>query len=212
MIWGKKAVLARDLAVRCALPYAESVKRLNGDGTESVYTIQFGYRKVRLPGRDRDLWLLVVDGFGSERLMALTTQALRKDRKTLWWAVEAYLTRWRIEETIRFSKQAYGLEDVRVLQYESLKYMVALALVAAYFSMAYLGARAKVSVLCHHAIRAGNRLFGLPDFRYYTIADGIHEIFSRSHARPFAKAPPGPTQTAQLKLLLYHFKWNPTVA
>lgn len=201
LMWGKKTVLARDLASRCPLPYAESIKRLNADGTESVHTIQFGYRKVRLPGRKRDLWLLVVDGFGSERLMALTTLALRKDRKTLWWAVEAYLTRWRIEETIRFSKQAYGLEDVRVLRYESLKNMVALALVAAYFSMAHLGARAKVSVLCHHAIRAGKRLFGVPDFRYYTIADGIREIFSRSHVRPFGNASPRPIQTAQLNLL-----------
>jgi len=199
--WGRKKLLARDLAARCPLPYAESIKRLNCDGTESVHLIQFGYRKVRLPASQRDLWLLVVDGFGSERLMALTTLPLRKDRKTLWWAVEAYLTRWRIEETIRFSKQAYGIEDVRVLRYESLKNMVALALVASYFSMAYLGARAKVSVLCHHAIRAGKRLFGVPNFRYYTIADGIRDIFSRSHVRPFSKAPPGSTQTAQLNLL-----------
>ena len=35
--------------------------------------------------------------------------------------VEAYLTRWRIEETLRFSKQAYQMEDVRVLCYQSLK-------------------------------------------------------------------------------------------
>jgi len=37
------------------------------------------------------------------------------NRKALWWAVEAYLTRWRVEDTIRFIKQSYHLEDVRVL-------------------------------------------------------------------------------------------------
>ena len=47
--------------------------------------------------------------------MILTTVPLRKNRKVLWWAVQAYLTRWRIEDTLRFAKQSYRLEDVRVL-------------------------------------------------------------------------------------------------
>ncbi|MFW5870435.1 MAG: hypothetical protein ACOCVL_02095 [Candidatus Sumerlaeota bacterium] len=48
---------------------------------------------------------------------------------------------------------------------------------------------------------AAQRPFGIPDFRYYALADGIRDIFSRSHARPFGKAPPDPIQTAQLNLL-----------
>ena len=34
---------------------------------------------------------------------------LKKTRKSLWWAVESYLTCWTIEETFRFIKQSYQL-------------------------------------------------------------------------------------------------------
>ena len=32
-------------------------------------------------------------------------------RKVLWWDIEACITRWRIEETIRFIKQSYQQDD-----------------------------------------------------------------------------------------------------
>jgi len=35
--------------------------------------------------------------------------------------VQIYLTRWKIEETFRFIKQSYNLEDIRVLKYQRLK-------------------------------------------------------------------------------------------
>jgi len=35
-----------------------------------------------------------------------------------------YLTRWKCEESYRFIKQAYNLEDVRVMSYRALRNMV----------------------------------------------------------------------------------------
>jgi len=35
--------------------------------------------------------------------------------------LEMYLTRWKVEESIRFLKQEYNLEDVRVRSYAGLK-------------------------------------------------------------------------------------------
>jgi len=165
--------LAEQIAADCPLPYAETIWRERGDGTEQAIRLEFGYREVRLPGFARPLWLLVVKGFGEKPLMILTTLELRKNRSVLWWVLEAYLTRWRIEETLRFAKQSYDLEDVRVLGYQSLKNMMAMALLAMYFSMVYLGQQTKLAILCHHALKAAKRLFGIPDFRYYAIADGI---------------------------------------
>ncbi len=133
--------------------------------------------------------------------MILTTVALRKNRKTLWWVLEAYLTRWRIEETIRFAKQSYAIEDVRVLGYQSLRNMMALVLVAMHFAMTYLGARSKLAVLRCHALRAAKRLFGIPDFWYYAVADGIREILGRSVAQPFQEPPTQPPRAAQLDWL-----------
>jgi hypothetical protein len=51
--------------------------------------------------------------------------------------------------------------------------MMALVMAAAYFTMAYLSLRTKLRVLTGHVIQAARRLFGVPDFRFYALADGI---------------------------------------
>lgn len=191
------------IASQCPLPYAETVRRHNGDGTETTLTLEFGFRPVKLPGHDRPLSLLVIKGFGQEPLMALTTEPLRANRNVLWGMVQAYLTRWRIEETLRWAKQAYALEDVRVLGYQSLKNMMAMALLAMFFAMVHLGRQTKLAILCHHALKAAKRLFGIPDFRFYAIADGIREILAGRRRPPFTARPSPPTATTQPDLFSF---------
>ena len=111
--------------------------------------------------------------------MILTTEPMRRNRKVLWWVVEAYLTRWRVEDTIRFIKQSYDFEDVRVLTYQRLKNMAVMVLAASYFAAVWLGTRTKLNILAMHAMNAAKRIFGIPDFRYYALADGIQAIFKR---------------------------------
>lgn len=201
LIWRGRKYLASDLAARTPLPFIEHVTKQNADGSERVIELSFGARPVRLPGwPDRPLWMLVVKGFGQTPLMILSTEELRNTRQSLWWALEAYLTRWRIEETLRFAKQAYALEDVRALRYQSLKNLMALALLAMYFTMTWLGTKEKLAVLCHHALAAGKRLFGIPDFRYYALADGLSEILSRRSKPIFPEQSPSACDTLQLEL------------
>jgi hypothetical protein len=186
LIWNGQKHRAETLAANCPLPYAETIWREHTDGTEKAIRLEFGYREVRLPGFEtRPLWMLVVKGLGEKPLMILTTMALRKNRKTLWWVLEAYLTRWRIEETLRFAKQSYDLEDVRVLSYQSLKNMMAMALLAMFFTMVSLGRQTKLAVLCHHALNAAKRFFGIPDFKYYAIADGLRKILAGRQNQTF---------------------------
>lgn len=185
-----------ELALSCKTPYAETLVK-EKDGEEQVYHIQFGYIPVRLPEYPaRALWLVVVKGFGKDPLMILTTEPMRRSRKVLWRVVNAYITRWKVEETIRFIKQSYDFEDVRVLTYARLKNMAVLVLGAAYFAAVWLGTRTKLSILALHAMRAAKRLFGIPDFRYYALADGISTVFKRIgkgplHPRGFSP-PPSP--------------------
>jgi hypothetical protein len=113
-------------------------------------------------------------------MMLLTTQPMRRNRDVVWWVVEAYLTRWRVEDTIRFIKQSYNLEDIRVMTYQRLKNMAALVLAAAYFVAVHIGYTPKLEILTLHALKAAKRIFGIPDFRYYAISDGIKEILSRT--------------------------------
>ena len=63
----------------------------------------------------------------------LTTEEVTKSRKSIWFIVEGYISRWLVEDAIRFIKQSYKLEDIRVLSYQRLQNMMALVLAAIYF-------------------------------------------------------------------------------
>jgi len=160
---------ALEIAASCPTLYQETVVK-EEEGQEKVLRIEFGFRTVFLPDRDVPLSLVVVKGFGQEPLMLVTNLPIRKTRKSLWRAVEAYITRWKIEETIRFIKQCYQLENIRLLTYIRLQKMMALVMAVAYFTMAYLGLRTKLRVLAGHVLRAVRRIFGIPEFRFYALA------------------------------------------
>ena len=89
---------------------------------------------------------MVVDGLGPNPLILLTNRKVTRSRKSQWRVVESYLGRWRVEETIRFIKQSYQLEDIRLLKYERLRNLVMLVLATAYFASVYLGKRAKLVI------------------------------------------------------------------
>ena len=190
-----------EVARACPLPYAERIVK-ETKGKEVVYNVQYGFRKIKLPWHAKPLYMLVVSGFGQIPLMLLTTMGLRKNRTLLWWVLESYLTRWRIEETIRFIKQSYDLEDIRVLTYERLRNMMALVLAAVYFAAVYLGARSKLEIMATHILKISRRIFGIPDFRYYALADGIGRALSRIDKGPCREGPDG-QKSAQL--LLFDF-------
>jgi len=188
-----------DIALGCVLPYADRIVK-EVKGQEKAYQIQYGFRKIRLPWHPAPLYLLVATGFGARPLMLLTTLELKKNRTLLWWVLESYLTRWRVEETIRFIKQSYRLEDIRVLTYERLRNMMALVLAAVYFAAVYLGAGSKLQILASHVVRTAKRIFGIPDFRYYALADGIGTILRRAARGPAAM---GSVAMPSAQLLLF---------
>jgi hypothetical protein len=46
--------------------------------------------------------------------------------------------------------------------------------------MAYLGLKTKLRVLMGHLLKAAKRVFGIPEFRFCALADGIKEhLFAR---------------------------------
>jgi hypothetical protein len=199
-----RPVLASELAQGCQLLYAENIVK-EEKGKEKHYHLEFGYLPVKLPGRDEQLYLVVVTGLGAEPMMLLTNLPMRKNFKVLWQVVEGYLSRFLVEETIRFIKQSYNLEDLRVLDYDRLKNLVAIVLAVAFFAATVLGEGLKLSVLARHVTRLAKRFFGVPDFHYYALADGIAALLARSARGPLLRSPPLPIQQGQ-KLL---FQINP---
>ncbi len=62
----------------------------------------------------------------------------------------------------------------------------------AFFTAVVLGTRIKLDIPSTHPLKAATRLFGIPDFRLYALADRIREVCARSPRRsqPGAKDPP----------------------
>ena len=184
-----REVLAERLAQGCSLPYAATIVK-EEKGKEKTYHLEFGFRPVKLPDRKEPLSLVVITGLGQKPLMLLTNLPMRKNYKVLWQVVQGFLSRWLVEETIRFIKQSYNLEDLRVLDYERLKNLVAIVLAVAFFAGTVLGEGLKLSVLANHVTRLSKRFFGVPDFHYYALADGIATLLSRAAKGPLLRSPP----------------------
>lgn len=178
VVFRKRKRNVLDLARRCRMLYAETIVK-EERGEEKAYHIEYGFCPVKLPGKDEQLYLVVVKGFGKDPMMLLTNVAVRRNRTQVEFIVDGYLSRWLVEETIRFLKQSYHLEDIRVLDYERLKNLVALTVAAAYFSAVWLGESLKLKVLTTRVAQVAKRFFGVPDFHYYALADGIAMLLSR---------------------------------
>jgi hypothetical protein len=159
---------------------------------------------VRLPGREEIFYLVVVRGLGEKPLMLLTNVELKPSRSSLWFVVSGYFARWMVEEAIRFIKQSYRLEDMRVLDYERLKNLVALTLAAAYFAAVWLGEKLQLTVLARRVAKLAKRFFGIPEFHYYALSDGLRVLLSRfgAWASPKPSLKSSPNSEPQLCLSL----------
>ncbi len=181
----------------CRLRYRARVVKIEED-QEKILELRYGAEPIRLPGREEKLLLVVVAGWGQEPMLLLTNLAGARDSQTLWWMVRIYLTRWKIEETFRFVKQSYQVEDIRVLRYQRLKNLVLLVTAAAYFAATFLGQKLKLKILCEKLLVISRRFFGIPPFRFYALADGIRTLLTGSRPSSQTESPPN----LQLDLLL----------
>jgi len=90
--------------------------------------------------------------------------------------LEIYLTRWKCEESYRFIKQGYNLEDIRLLNYVGLRNMMVIVQAVFYFVSVELGSKLKLNILLKKVYEKAKRFFEIPDFKQYAMADGIYRI------------------------------------
>ena len=57
--------------------------------------------------------------------------------------------------------------------------MMAVVLAAAFFAAVWLGESVRLGILARNSTRVSKSLFGVPDFHYYALADGIARLFNR---------------------------------
>ena len=180
--WGGKTkdsmVLAEALARQCTLRYEDGVLYKSHNTVHNI-RIKYGSMPVRLPVRpEAELRLVVVKWpKGEKPMMLLTTLDAVRTRKALWEVVQGYITRWRVEETIRYIKQSYRLEHMRLLDCQRLKNMAALVVAVSYFAAAWLGRKVKLEALANHVAKVSRKMYEAPEFFYYAIADGLRWLF-----------------------------------
>jgi len=170
------------IAWGCHCPHQREL-RIEKDGETKKKTISVGQIGVKLPFAGQSLFLVVVKGFGEKPMMLLTNIAVKPQE--VMRILEIYLTRWKCEESYRFIKQAYNLEDVRVLSYTALRNMMVLVQAVFYFVSAELGKNLKLNILLKKLFEKAKRFFEIPEFRQYAIADGIYKILFSSQTGIF---------------------------
>ena len=194
---------ASDLARECTMRHAHHVT-FDSHGRECNVPVSFGAMPVRLPMHpEKELHMVVVKGFGRDPMMLITSLPVSGSFESQWRVVDAYLSRWRVEETIRFVKQSYGFENIRVLSYARIRNMASLVLASAYFATVWIGRHARREVLAEHIKRLGKRLNEVPEFAAYAIADGIRRAFTRfgRWIRVEPQAPAADTEPSPAPLL-----------
>lgn len=101
-----------------------------------------------------------------------------KNGKDCLRPILCYISRWNVEEFIRFKKNQYKLEDVRVQSYQKLKNINFLLTMA----MAYISLTSK-SISNRNMIfilqEIPKRVHSIPPFPYYSTGDGIYEVLKK---------------------------------
>jgi len=147
------------------------------------YNLRVGFVPVRLRERpDQGVSLVVIEGFGKRPLLLLTNVSTSAKDSFESWILDIYLTRWKCEETYRFLKQSYQLEDVRVRGYSALKNIYALVNLVMFFLCVVIGSRQKMRVLYTSLCNQARRFFEVGPFYHYALADGIYRLLFRSQA------------------------------
>jgi Transposase DDE domain len=93
------------------------------------WPVRFGFAPVRLPGTDGRLWMIVVTGLREQDMVLLTNDDLSSPDRAAR-IILAYMRRWGIEEGVRCWKQKTGVEGFRVRNWNSIRRLTFLSMLA----------------------------------------------------------------------------------
>ena len=164
-------IRADQLAEQIPTPYRfhKLVKR---HGKPALRITQIGWTKVRLPGRDEDLTLVISRLAGKAKPMMLLTNLPVENLKDAKRVLRFYIRRWECEEGIRFLKSQVNLEKIRTFRWSAIRRLVLLAMLV----MIYLGWLVEAhSSICDRLVRLSQPLPDNPDFLSYRLLSGLVE-------------------------------------
>jgi hypothetical protein len=172
--FGKTFIRADLLAEQTPTPYRfhKLVKRR---GKPTVAITHIGWSKVRLPGRDKNLTMVVSRMAGKDKPMMLLTSLPVENLKDAKRILRYYIRRWECEEGIRFLKNQVNLERIRTLRWSAIRRLVLLAVLV----MLYLGWLVeKHPNICERLVYLSQPLPDKPDFLAYRLLAGLTEAIN----------------------------------
>ena len=126
---------------------------------------------------DVELNLVICRNIGQNPLLLITNMKSTDDRIALV-VTKVYLLRWRIEEFYGFKKQQFDFEDFRVRSLNSIRNLDLLLTIAiGYIGM--MSEKVEDKRTSMELIQISKRIYDIPRFKFYAIADGIFEIFAK---------------------------------
>jgi len=162
-------VEARRLAEQTPTPHRWS-RVVKHRGKIVFRTSQVGWVKVRLPGRDEELTMLVSRLPGHDAPLMLLTNLPVENLRDAQRVLRYYVRRWECEEGIRFLKSQVNLEKIRTFNWSAICRLVLLAVLV----MMYLCWIVEdAPMLCDRLIRFGQPLPNEPDFLLYRLLTGL---------------------------------------
>jgi len=127
---------------------------------------------------DKELNLVVCNGFGKDPLMLLTS--LKSDDNRLSVVItKVYLLRWRIEEFYGFKKQQLDFEGFRVRSLQSIRNLDMLVTIAVGW-IGLISEKCNERAMVMELIHISRRIYGIPKFVFYAIADGLFLLAARA--------------------------------
>jgi len=156
---------------RCGIEYEIEV---NKEGSKEKYGVKIGIAKD-IKYEDIKIDIVVVRGFGEEELILATNTG-----KTGVEVLEIYLTRWKCEESFRFLKNEYNLEDIRVRSYVAIRNIVSILHAVFYFISVEINMRLRFSIVFKKLMEKAKRFFEVSIFKQYALADGLGHLLFES--------------------------------
>ena len=163
------------LAKRFKGKYSLKFRKRNGIAADCKISIV----PVKLPCRpDKDLNLVVCNGFGQKPLMLLTS--LKSDDNRLSVVItKVYLLRWRIEDFYGFKKQQLDFEGFRVRSLQSIRNLDLLVTIAVGW-IGLISEKNNERSMLMELIHISQRIYGIPKFVFYAIADGLFLLAAKA--------------------------------
>jgi len=168
------AMEARGLAERTPTPHRWS-RVVKSKGRVVLRISQIGWVKVRLPGRNETLTMIVARSPGSDTpFMLLTNLAVETlaDAKRI---LRLYCRRWECEEGIQFLKEQVNLEAIRTFRWTAICRLVLLVAVVMLY-LAWLWE--KHLILSERLINYAQVLPGEVEFMLYRLLTGLTHILN----------------------------------